>query len=53
MNGAFCEERLFANKEEGKEGENEVASWATATVAVFGNLRSFANFKLLLATKTL
>ena len=48
--------RLFANKEEEEdweEEENEVASWATATVAVFGNLRSFANFKLLLATKTL
>ena len=36
-------ERLFANKEE--EEENEVASWATAAVAVFGNLRSFEKFQ--------
>ena len=41
-------ERLFANKEEEEEEEeeeNEVASWATATVAVFGNLRSFEKFQ--------
>ena len=43
--------RLFANKEEEEEEEeegeeeNEVASWATAAVAVFGNLRSFEKFQ--------
>ena len=40
--GRIRAERLFANKE---EEENEVASWATATVAVFGNLRSFEKFQ--------
>ena len=43
--GRIRAERLFANKEEEEEEENEVASWATAAVAVFGNLRSFEKFQ--------
>ena len=48
--GRIRAKRLFANfankeEEEEEEEENEVASWATATVAVFGNLRSFEKFQ--------
>ena len=43
--GRIRAERLFANKEEEEEEENEVASWATAAVAVFGNLRTFEIFQ--------